>query len=128
MAVHYDPEFVPTVVEELRQLAKLEKNWDQYGAPPINPEVIRAAEQFVKILPPNLVFRPRIVPLSSGNLQFEWREGEKLLEFEFESPTTVHYLLWDPPSKVEDEGTFRVSNVKAAVENIRWFTSGILTS
>src|SRR5437762_13961210 len=69
---HYDPGFVDSTVAELKRIAGLQANWDGYGAPAIDRGVIDAAIKFVQSLPENVAYRPRVVPMSPGNLQFEW--------------------------------------------------------
>lgn len=124
LAGHYDPGFVCAVEESLDELGRLEANWDGYGAPPIDQGIISAARKFVRALPPDLAYRPRVVPMSAGNLQFEWQHGSKSLELEFESPGTVRFLQWHPEAAVSEESTFRADDIEKAVDLIQWFMSG----
>ncbi len=124
LAGHYDPEFVSALEKELTRLSLLPRNWDSYGAPPIDPDIIGAALNFIKALPENLVYRPRVVPMSTGNLQFEWHHGSKILELEFETPQTIRFLQWHPQVGVEEEETFRANDIDRAVDLIQWFMSG----
>ncbi|MEX0716350.1 MAG: hypothetical protein WD066_07185 [Planctomycetaceae bacterium] len=114
--------FQPSLHAELDQLAALRPNWDGYGAPRLDRAIIDAARRFVDRLPEDVSRRPTIVPMSPGNLQFEWHEGQRVLELEFETADTIHYLKWDPAEKVEDENTFPVADAGQAEELIRWFT------
>jgi hypothetical protein len=125
IAGHYDPDFAEVVQAELRQLGQLQTNWDGYGGQPIDPAVIAAACAFVRSLPENLAFRPRVVPMSPGNLQLEWHAGKKILELEFETPGTIHFLQWHPERDVEEEDTFPAKDIDKAVELIQWFMSGV---
>ena len=124
LAGHYDPDFVSAIAAELDRLAQLCENWDGYGAPPIAPNIIATARCFVEALPENLVYRPQVVPMSPGNLQLEWHHGSKILEFEFETPQTIHFLQWDPEKDVEEEATFPATDIERAVDLIQWFMSG----
>lgn len=121
---HYDPDFTKAVLDELDRLSQLPENWDSYGAPPIDQQIITAAKKFIVSLPENLASRPRVVPMSPGNLQFEWHHQGKILELEFETPTTIHFLQWQPEAEVEEEDTFSASDVDRAVDLIQWFMSG----
>ena len=44
------------------RLAALPPNWDRYAAPRIDPAIIAAATKFVRALPENIAYRPRVVP------------------------------------------------------------------
>jgi hypothetical protein len=124
VAGHYDPDFVSALENELTRLSLLPRNWDGYGAPSIDPRIIAAAREFIKALPENLVPRPRVVPMSTGNLQFEWHQGSKILELELQTPQTIHFLQWHPEAGVEEEATFRATDIERAVDLIQWFMSG----
>jgi len=123
-AGYYDPVFVSAVGAELDDLARLGPNWDGYRAPAIDPGILAAARGFIKALPENLVSRPRVVPMSTGNLQLEWHHGPKILEIEFETPQTIHFLQWHPEAGIEEEATFHVTDIERAVDLIQWFMSG----
>jgi hypothetical protein len=62
--------------------------------------------------------------MSTGNLQFEWHQGKKVLELEFESADTIRFLQWHPEQNVEEEDTFPASDTDRAVDLIQWFMSG----
>ena len=123
-AGHYDPEFVSAVDAELAQLSQLRSNWDGYGAPPIDQEVIAASRTFIKGLPENFAPRPRVVPMSSGNLQLEWHRGGKILELEFETPRVIRFLQWNEPEGMAEEDEFPVTDIETAVDLIQWFMIG----
>lgn len=124
LAGHYDPEFVSGVEAKLDDLGRLGANWDSYGAAPVDPNVIAAARALIRSLPENIAYRPRVVPLSSGGLQFEWHEGTKVLELELENPQTIHYLQWHPERQVEEEDSFPVTDREKVIDLIQWFMSG----
>jgi hypothetical protein len=116
------PGLKPALRSELNQLAALAPNWDGYGAPRISPAIIDAARQFVDRLPEQASSRPAVVPMSPGNLQLEWHEGDRVLELEFETADTIHYLKWDPADEVEEEDAFPATDMGRAVQLIQWFT------
>ena len=105
-------------------LTTLKSNWDGYGAPAIRKDIIEAARNFVGLLPENWADGPRIVPMSTGNLQLEWHHGTKVLELEFEDAKTIHYLQWHPEAGVEVEATFPTSDIDTSNELIQWFMNG----
>lgn len=121
----FAPDFVRDINRELDRLAALEPNWDAEGAQRIKPAIIDAARRLAAELPPNRVRSPAVVPMAKGNLQFEWHEGPRSLELEFEDPQTIHYLKWHPEEGVEEEGSFPFQDTSRAVALIRWFTRGV---
>jgi hypothetical protein len=123
-AGHYDPNFVSAVEGDLDRLSRLPPNWDGYGAPMIDPSILETARMFIKALPENLAYRPRVVPMSTGNLQFEWHHGSKILEIEFETPQAIHFLQWHPEFEIEEEGVLHSTDIERAVDLIQWFMSG----
>jgi hypothetical protein len=125
ITAYYSPDFTKRVGAELDRLMALAPNWDSYGAQRIDAQIVHAAHDFLSRLPENLVAPPLVVPMAKGNLQFEWHEGSRSLELEFESPTTIHYLKWHPEEGVEEEGFFAADDVSQAVAFIRWFVKGV---
>lgn len=53
------------LLARLDELAKLQPDWDSYGATPITPEAIATARLM-------LTERPAIVPTTKGGIAFEW--------------------------------------------------------
>lgn len=110
------------IKNDLRRLAALEHNWDTYGAPPINADILASVERFVTSLYAVIDFpKPTVVPCSNGGVQLEWNRDNKTLELEFESPDTVHYLRWQPADGIEDEDLCPVSNTCHLVRLVKWF-------
>ena len=118
------PDFRRRIQEQLDRLSALPANWDGEGAPCISRETIQAARDLVASLPENIAAAPVVVPMASGHLQFEWNEGSRSLELEFESPTLIRFLRWDPDNGIEDEDSFAASDVRRAEALIRWFLGG----
>ncbi len=119
--------FKESVAAEVEALAALQVNWDSYGAPAIDRNIIAAGVQFVRSLPDDLAYRPRVVPMAPGNLQLEWHEGQKILELEFETPTTIRFLKWSGDEKFSEEDMIRVSDTHRALDLIQWFITGANT-
>jgi hypothetical protein len=113
------------IAQEIQSLRLLKTNWDGYGAPTIDAAIIHAAARFVRSLPDLRVPRPRVTPMSPGNLQLEWHRGRKILELEFESAETIRFLQWNADENFSAEDAFRVSDIERAAELIRWFTAGV---
>jgi hypothetical protein len=111
--------------QELDRLAALPPNWDAEGAPRIQPAIIAAARHFISRWPNDIATVPTVVPSAAGTLQFEWNAGRRSLELEIETPSTVHYLKWDPDENVEEEEIFGIDDIDQAEFLIRWFMRGV---
>ena len=119
-----DAEFKSALAQEIEALGSLDKNWDSYGAPPIDPKIISAGVKFIYSLPGHLAQRPRVVPMSPGNFQLEWHRGRKILELEFETPTTIRFLQWNGDQNFSVEDTIGIDEIGRVVDLIQWFMSG----
>jgi hypothetical protein len=111
-------------LRKLAGLESLEPGWDSEGAPEIDRAILEAVRRFVRSVPDGMAPRPMVVPLSSGHVQLEWHSGRRVLELEFESSVTVHYLKWDPDHQVEDEGLISTSDAGGLIDLITWFANG----
>jgi hypothetical protein len=87
--------FFPTI-ESLGGLLSLERGWDSYGSPRIDPKYVSAALDLIFITMQDNTPPPSIVPTSRGGLQLEWHIRGIDLEIEFISPYRIH-LFWDNP-------------------------------
>ena len=115
------------VTRELENLHRLPENWDGYGSPKINVATINAAKRLIGALAEKSEFAtPVVVPVPGGRLQFEWHRGERSLELEFETPTTIHFLKWHPEEGIEEEGTYDGSDVERSIQLIKWFMGEIV--
>src|SRR4051794_31299831 len=68
-----------SLVGRIHDLSKLPRDWNGYGAAPIDPAVIRIAERFVSDLPIEWISAPQVVPMTRGRLQLEWHRGDRSL-------------------------------------------------
>ena len=66
--------------DRLNELLNLQKGWDSYGAPPINPEVVAAVKSFLKAIRQT---RASVVPTNSGGVQVESHIDGYDVEIEF---------------------------------------------
>ena len=114
-----------TVNAKLDQIANLGRNWDAQGAYPIFPSIVEAARELISSLPAKIKTHansiPAVVPMRKGNLQFEWHEGPKTLELEIESPTTIHYLKFQPDAGIEEEDLCAITDTDTVTGLIQWF-------
>jgi hypothetical protein len=63
------------------ELLALPKSWDSYGADPISPKAVEAAQLFLA--------RMDITPCNDGGVQLEWHTHAHDLEIEFHPDGTV---------------------------------------
>lgn len=117
-------DFESIINQALDRLGDLRQNWDREGAKPIEPAILQAARGFISRLPENVVSIPAVVPMAKGNLQFEWSEGERSLELEIETPTTIRYLKWHSEAGIEEEDSFSIDDIDQATVLIQWFMKG----
>jgi len=57
--------------ENRRDLLKLERDWNSYGARPIEPAAMKGVERLMALL---RSVHPQVTPTNSGGLQVEWHE------------------------------------------------------
>jgi hypothetical protein len=113
---------------ELDRLGRLPANWDAQGAQPIDSRIIEAAKTLVRLLRYEPIGLPKIVPIRNGNLQFEWNENGRTLELEIETPSTIHFLKWDPTANIEEEDLYPIDDSDTTKTLIAWFWgAGIAT-
>jgi hypothetical protein len=105
----------------LEELKALPPNWSGYTAIPIDRGLIQTAKELIWALPSDIVGTPKVVPMTRGRLQFEWHEGNRSLELEFEGSNRIHYLKWDPDAGVEEEDVIPVDDVARIHALLRWF-------
>jgi hypothetical protein len=71
-------------------LRDLKPGWDSYGAPAIDPEAIRRAEAFVRLVTEK---RANLVPMSSGGVSVEfYGDGDVEFGVYFEPTLDSAYL------------------------------------
>lgn len=82
------------LLQELEKIKKLEEDWDNYGADPINKRVIANAEFLIN----NLEIKPvNITPTPWGTIQMYWRSKStditiEVLEPERDGREFISYL------------------------------------
>jgi hypothetical protein len=107
----------------LNKLGELRRDWNGYGAPPIDPEIIAKASEFINNFGAEFQGAPQVVPMTKGRLQFEWHRGNRSLEIEFEDSQTLHYLKWDSDQGLEDEDVISVVDTHTITDLLLWFSS-----
>lgn len=108
------------IESEIRRLAELKANWDSYGAPPIDKEVIAAAYRVASHFPTDMKHWPRVVPMSTGELQFEWIAHDVILEIEIECDEVLRYMKSNGGGYIFEDGMC-VADELGIRELIQWF-------
>ena len=93
------PLFDP-IRKQISEFAKLRRNWNSYGAEPIEEESIRAALKLLSCLPSGLAAEigenmvpTAAVPVPDGGVQLEWMLTNLEVEVEFEADGSISCLL-----------------------------------
>ena len=87
------------ISEKLDGYKNLPENWDSYGAKRISLDAIRAAKEFIAILPDS-VLRPCYAPVCSGSIMFMWAENGIECEIEVFSDRIAIFLNPCPEADV----------------------------
>lgn len=70
-----EPEWLVQVTARLDHLLNLEKDWDSYGAAPIESEAVSTALRWIASCLQVFPEAPFIAPLADGGVQVEWTHG-----------------------------------------------------
>jgi hypothetical protein len=119
-----DEETGDALYDRLVELKHLPQNWDGEGAVPIREDIIQAVWDFLQAVTLDLAgpLSPvAVVPMPNGSLELEWAYGNRILQLEFESPETIHYLKWDSDRGVQSEGFVASDDMPAARAMLEWF-------
>jgi len=81
------------VAEQLRELSRLERNWNSYGADPIAASAISHAANLIAVMAERGSTEPWVVPLPDGGVQVEWQGGAGRLDVEVAPDGALAYLL-----------------------------------
>jgi hypothetical protein len=71
-ATSVSPSWLRRVKERIRRLGMLRGNWDSYGAPPVNPDLVPLAQDLVDWFAVDGIPPPDVFPTNGGGVQFEW--------------------------------------------------------
>lgn len=117
------PRDVRAALASLEEVAGLPRGWDGHDAPPIDRLIVASARKLLLDLPDVAALAPKIVPMTRGRLQFEWHRGNRSLELEFETPSLLHFLKWDPDRLIDEEDQVPAADLAAVFDLLRWFSS-----
>lgn len=101
----------------LNDLAKLQSNWDGYGAMAPSPDILEKVRLFLKNIPSQLLSIldvNDIYPNPNGTITIEWHHSENLASLEF-GINTANYFT-------------RINSVYAGEEHLQGFENAIPSS
>lgn len=113
--------------DRLAELARLEVDWDSYGALPPSPEALDAARSFLITVVEQFgdAAAERVVPYSlmpivDGGIQLEWRGATGAVELNIGPTRAMSFLLIERHG--EQETFSEGSNLRwpGAIELVRW--------
>lgn len=87
------PEWLTASINSLRNLSKLDYDWDSYGAPPIDSNCIEIAQLFIEMVSQRFPPQPHIGPVPDGGVQIEWHRNGIDLEVEFSPDDEILFFL-----------------------------------
>ncbi len=70
-----------SALHAIQDFAKLEKDWDGYGALPIHETIVKIAGQFINSLPDHLPY-PDLTPDTNGTISMDWETREGIAHLE----------------------------------------------
>lgn len=79
------PAWFEPAMSKLDQLFKLRRNWDSYGAYPLNPYSAAAAIRFLGWTMQQNTVRPALIPTVTGDITLEWHTDGIDLEVTLEA-------------------------------------------
>ena len=85
----------PNQAEAMRtlgELANLPQNWDGYGSPPPTRAALRLVMDVLLCIDDRSLPSARVVPVSSGGIQLEWRVSPRELQLEISGDGSAQYL------------------------------------
>jgi len=98
------PNWLSQTDQALQELLRLPPNWNSYGAQPIIPGNVTAAQDLLRAIVQPETPQPSVVPTVSGGVQLEWHTGGIDLEIEIQGPGQFHVWLEDPQENLELDG------------------------
>jgi hypothetical protein len=109
-------------MRRLGDLVKLPANWDSYGSPPLSQVAVETVIDLLQRIDDRNLPAVRIVPVSGGGVQLEWRVSTRELQLEIASDGTAQYLQIEggQPQR-EEEITSTADRMPPLLE---WLISG----
>ena len=96
------PSLVADAIEQLRGFARLEPDWNSYGAKPVSRVAIGVATDLLMQVARIAQARPDFVaPLASGGVQLEWSGAAADIQVRVSPDQTLAYLVTEGSAHTE---------------------------
>jgi len=98
------PSWFPEVENKMRKFLELEKNWDSYGASPIDEELV--VDAFNLLFQSNDIERvgkPLVIPRKDGGINLEWDVRGRFLSVEVKKEGNEYFLFDRPTGKKTEQ-------------------------
>ncbi len=103
-----DIEWLSNAVNQFERVAKLEEDWDSYGAAKVDQRTLEHAFQIYLILMSNRHVEPQIGATVNGGVSLEWHIRNSGLEIEVERPYQIHALFYNDDTGEEWEDDLKL--------------------
>jgi hypothetical protein len=98
------PGWIGPILRAVFRLESLPRNWDSYGAIPVQRRHTEAVLDFLGLVMTDDVELPEVVPLGDGGLQLEWRRDDLEVDFISDDELATPTLFVTRPSGVTEAG------------------------
>jgi len=99
------PQWWGNIEKKIIELYSLENNWDTYGAKKLEYKVLYDSIIFLKE-PMFYAPEPRVIPISNGSVQYEWRKGDRELVINFKNKDEISIYYFDESAAEEYDFSF----------------------
>lgn len=106
-------------IRKLVQLLALPRDWDSYGSPPPSEFAVKTAGSLILDIDLDYFVSPRVVPVSGGGVQLEWRLGSRELEIEISYEGSAEYLK-SLDAKPVEEGQISLGELPRIRSLLTW--------
>jgi hypothetical protein len=111
-------------VKRILECLSLGENWNSYGGHPPSLNTALTAIDLLSVIPYADFPRPRVVPIATGGIQFEWENGRRELDIEVRDDGTIEYLKVDDANPDGEEGRFTSVNSLNLKSLLTWLVTG----
>jgi hypothetical protein len=113
--------WLSVTIKKIDALSSLERNWDSYGADPVDNGSIERARELVEYLAcVRNIDAPTVTATPEGNVALCWDEGNWSLDASVDSSGLVAYVFLDEQDSANDRDTWTRDIEVLAALLTRW--------